>query len=552
MMKLDFKKYVYSPYGSWFVAKPKGSDRVTIDDLHGWTGSSNAVLSIESDDTSSIEFSPYSLTYRKVGEHKMVFSSENEIVLKGNGTNSFHYVLKADMDRFNGNPYDAVFATTISNNILINDFKNSKYLYLVPIRGELTLDAHIIDGEVVPDRVDVHVSPDRDGVYEVAILSTIPGDYKIPQVNFDFDSLEFANKQSFEEMHNLYRDIQDSIEAVYTMWSNFESQCGYFTQDTMICSKAGMCAIWSWDNCFQALAMARRLPQKAFYEFMLPYLYLREDGYMFDYVIDGHIAWQYTKPPVHGYIYKLMMRENEYFSRPEQLKQVLEPMVKNTNWWLTARGVPTYMHGNDSGADNATCFDKYMVVTSPDLYAYLAVQCDVISEIMSIIGDDREVEYRELAVQLASKIDEFLIDGKLHVQSRVTGEYVATDSLVTYKSIIATDMLSDAVKKVVVDIIPRYETKYGLASEPLDSDKYVTNGYWRGAIWAPDQALVITALDTMGYTDYARKLARTYVDAVKHSGCSENVDAVTGEGIRCPMYGWTAGVYIYLSDYLNK
>ncbi|MBO5925811.1 MAG: hypothetical protein J6Q52_06120 [Clostridia bacterium] len=336
------------------------------------------------------------------------------------------------------------------------------------------------------------------------------------------------------------------------MWSNFESKSGYFTQDTQICSKAGMCAIWSWDNCFSALAMARRMPKVAFYEFMLPYIYLRDDGYMLDSITDQKISWEYTKPPVHGYIYRLMMRENEYFSRPEQLKQVLEPMVKNTNWWLTARGVPTYMHGNDSGADNATCFDKYMVVRSPDLYAYLAVQCDVISEIMAMLGDDREVEYRELGVQLASKIDEFLIDGKLHVQSRVTGEYVATDSLVTYKSIVATNMLSDEVKKVVVDIIPRYETRYGLASEPLDSDKYVINGYWSGAIWAPDQALVITALDAMGYTDYARKLASTYVNAVKKSGCSENVDAVSGEGIRCPMYNWTAGVYVYLSDYLNK
>ncbi len=81
--------------------------------------------------------------------------------------------------------------------------------------------------------------------------------------------------------------------------------------------------------------------------------------------------------------------------------------------------------------------------------------------------------------------------------------------------------------------------------------------------WAPIQYVTVRGLDKYGYTTEARRIARNYVDLVTESydltGTlweKYNVDEGNlnvGDEYKMPtMLGWTAGTYVWLTEYLGK
>ena len=80
--------------------------------------------------------------------------------------------------------------------------------------------------------------------------------------------------------------------------------------------------------------------------------------------------------------------------------------------------------------------------------------------------------------------------------------------------------------------------------------------------WAPLQFIAVKAFDNYGYKDTAKRLARKYVSAIddifkKTNNLWEKYNAVDGtinvtnEYDMPDMLGWTAGVYIVCSEYIN-
>lgn len=57
----------------------------------------------------------------------------------------------------------------------------------------------------------------------------------------------------------------------YTLWSCFVRAKDVYKYDAMLMSKKFMCSVWSWDHCFNALAMAEVDKQIALQQFLLPF-----------------------------------------------------------------------------------------------------------------------------------------------------------------------------------------------------------------------------------------------------------------------------------------
>ena len=238
-----------------------------------------------------------------------------------------------------------------------------------------------------------------------------------------------------------------------------------------------------------------------------------------------------------------MMDKTPKFARNEYLSQVYFYIKRNTDWWLNFQGeIPAYFHGNDSGADNATCFDHAEHVETPELQAFLALQCKFLYQTAEKLGLKFDaVHYKKVFEELSARANDRYFDGKLFVIDVNTGEKIYSNALMPLKVIVLGDKLSKELRDYVVDQIKtRYLGNYGVASEAIDSPEYMTDGYWRGPVWGPDQIIIVSALKDIGETNLAETIKNRYKKACVEFGLGENTDVHTGKALRCKNYCWTA------------
>jgi glycogen debranching enzyme len=105
-------------------------------------------------------------------------------------------------------------------------------------------------------------------------------------------------------------------------------------------------------------------------------------------------------------------------------------------------------------------------------------------------------------------------------------------------------MLPKEIQEYIVKQIKEHHLcKGGIASEAVDSEWFVEDGYWRGAVWAPDVIMFVYALRELGYNDLAEQIAANYKNSICKYGFNENSSAITGKGLRAKGYSWTANAY---------
>lgn len=66
-------------------------------------------------------------------------------------------------------------------------------------------------------------------------------------------------------------------------------------------SQNWMNRIWSWDHCFNALALAPGHPDLAWDSFLSLFDHQDASGKLPDYASEGEVVWAYVKPPVQGW-----------------------------------------------------------------------------------------------------------------------------------------------------------------------------------------------------------------------------------------------------------
>jgi len=350
--------------------------------------------------------------------------------------------------------------------------------------------------------------------------------------------------------------------AGYINWSCVVAPEGRLTRSAMLMSKNWMNSLWSWDNCFNAMALIYKQPELAWDQFMILTDHQDTSGVFPDSINDSIVHWSFCKPPIHGWALKWMMERTDFIDKT-RLAEVYEPLCRWTQWWFDYRdddgdAIPQYNHGNDSGWDNSTVFGIRPPVESPDLSAYLIIQMDVLAEVAHILGKTRQAHtWKGRAKVLLNLLFRHSWRGDRFVAPRSGDhEVFESDSLILFMPIILGKRLTkNVLSKLIAGLKEegRFLTEHGLATESLRSPLYQSDGYWRGPIWAPSTMIMVDGLAAAGEIEFARELSRRFCDMAARSGMAENYDAITGNGLRDRAYTWTSSVFLILAhEYLRK
>lgn len=342
--------------------------------------------------------------------------------------------------------------------------------------------------------------------------------------------------------------------AAYLLWANTVSAHGRLTRPAIYMSKNHMINIWSWDNAFSALGVAGMDAELAFDQFAAIFDHQDASGLLPDYVNDKDVAFSFTKPPVHGWALRLIGEQYPDFLTPARRDYLTRAIGLQVSYWLTrarasADVLPAYVHGNDSGWDNATFFAAGGPVETPDLATFLILACDQLAKMTPSAA--ARVHWSATADRLHALLMERLWTGETFTARRPAGEIDAgSDSLIQFMPLLLGKRLAPGIAERLVARLRAgaYLTAWGPATESPDSPLYEDDGYWRGPIWAPTTYLLWDGLRCQGETALAAEVAQRFCTLANRSGMAENFDALTGGGLRDRAFAWTSAVYLLLAS----
>jgi glycogen debranching enzyme len=345
--------------------------------------------------------------------------------------------------------------------------------------------------------------------------------------------------------------------AQYVLWGNFVRRDGVLGYDALYMNKGSMTNIWSWDNCFSAIALARTHPQSALEQLLIILDHQDESGALPDYANDLFASYSCVKPPIYGWTIQKLRERNDFFRERELTARMYEKISRLTRFWLERRlirdwGLCGYWHGNDSGWDNASVFHRGTPLCAPDLAAYLIRQMDALAELAGELGrTEEEARWKARAEEMFTALMRRLHtpDGFVSRLTR-TGEADGNAlCLINQLPLLIHYRMDRAVVDALVKRLEEFEGNYGLFTERRDSPHYRKGGYWLGPVWAPVTLLFVDALYTAGYTGAAARLAAKFRRLPSAGLMAENFDPDTGEGFDDNAFAWTAGVYFVLEEY---
>lgn len=199
-----------------------------------------------------------------------------------------------------------------------------------------------------------------------------------------------------------------------------------------------------------------------------------------------------------------------------------------------------------------------------DLNALLYIYEKNFAWFASVLGDKAAVRrWEKVAAQRKKLMRKYLrnpSDGIWYDYNFVTGERSDVVSAAQFFLLLG-GALSRSEARGVVKSLKVLEYPHGIsACEKGDYPFVYQWSYPNG--WAPVQYVVVRGLDNYGYVDDARRIARHYVDLLTESYEKTgtlwekyNVDEGNlnvGDEYKMPtMLGWTAGAYVWLTEYLG-
>lgn len=443
---------------------------------------------------------------------------------------------------------------------LMNCFRNNCRYVLRAQQGRIEIKQEW-DGSTAA-YCRLHFLPDESGKYLVSLEEAFE-DWQDRGRDFDFEETASSSRKAFETFYASMPSVEAQYEetariAAYVDWSSIVKPCGLLTRESMLMSKNWMCNVWSWDHCFNAMALSYGNPKEAWDQFLVLFDHQKPSGNIPDSVNDSKPIHNYCKPPIHGWALRKLMGVMELSM--EQLAEAYDKLARWTNWWLDCRdenrdGLCEYTHGNDSGWDNATAFLKLPPATLPDLAAFLVLQMDVLAEVAGKLGRlaARRMWEQRRDEMKGRMLEELFVDDLPAAYTGLEKERVETDSLILYLPIVLGKLLPERIRKKMIEVLKgdKFLTAWGLATESPKSSFYESDGYWRGPIWAPSTMLILDGLMECGEKEYVQQVTRRFCEMVGKSGCAENFDALTGDGLRDRAYTWTASVMLVMAhEYL--
>ncbi|MBD0843948.1 amylo-alpha-1,6-glucosidase [Streptomyces sp. TRM68416] len=552
----------FSTYGSWFGISSVLAEKTRAEDLHlvSHQNGMHAVLRLVPSDASTGERAETRVVatssllswVHEAGRIDLAYESPDTVRVRGEGLALRITAAARALTPFSGT---YLYDDPVSGAHVFTSYETGRRCRITLLSGAVTGASGAQALGSAERGLTVAAGP--DGAWEIAVeeLDTARAPY--------VSSATFGKVA--EAARNAFADFVDEVApwrssatpaaelAAYVLWSATVRPVGLVTRPAVLMSKHWMDKVWSWDHCFNALALAPGHPELAWDQFSLPFDHQDESGALPDSVTHSEVLHNFVKPPIHGWTLRHLRRRLSL--TPEQLAEAYDRLSRWTDFWLTARRAPGatlshYQHGNDSGWDNATTFDPERVVVTADLAAFLTLQLHELAALADELGlpDDARWWTRTAEATQAAMLEELWTGGRFVARSVGSGDTWTSASLLDLMPIALGEHLPEDVSAVLADRIEAHLTPHGLATEQLSSPHYLSDGYWRGPIWAPSTVLVEDGLRRAGHQRLADDISARFRALCETYGFAENFDAVTGTGLRDRAYTWTASSYLLLAE----
>ncbi|MER6541347.1 trehalase family glycosidase [Streptomyces sp. NPDC001250] len=554
----------FSTYGSWFDISPVVAEKTYAEDLHlvSHQNGMHAVLRLVPLDPATgeravarVEATPGLLSWFGEGGHvDLAYESPDTVRLRGSGLGISVFAAAQALTPFSGTYF---FHDPATNGHVFTSYETGRRYRVTVLSGTLA-DPAGAQALGSGDR-GLALAAATDGTWEMAIeeLDTSRPPYAS---SAPFDEIVEAAKRGFRDFADAVAPWRSSATpaaelAAYVVWSATVRPTGLVTRPAVLMSKHWMDKVWSWDHCFNALALAPGCPELALDQFALPFDHQDDSGALPDSVTHSEVLYNFVKPPIHGWAFGHLRRRLPTPPSEAELAEIYGRLESWTDFWLTARRapgaqLPHYQHGNDSGWDNATTFDPERVVVTADLAAFLVLQLNELANLATELGRHGEARrWTRAAEETQTALLEQLWSGDRFVARGVAcGDTWSSSSLLDLMPILLGEHLPGEVASALADRIKAHLTPYGLATELTTSPHYLADGYWRGPIWAPATVLVEDGLRRAGHHRLADDISARFRALCETHGFAENFDALTGTGLRDRAYTWTASSYLLLAE----
>jgi hypothetical protein len=554
----------FSTYGSWFDISPVVAEKTYAEDLHlvSHQNGMHAVLRLAPLNTTSgdraetrVEAIPGLLSWIGDSGHiHLAYESADTVRLRGSGLGVDVFAAAHTLTPFSGTYF---FHDPAARAHVFTSYETGRRYRVTLLSGTIAEPAG--DQALSSSDRGLTVTAQAGGTWEIAIeeLDTARPPYASSAT---FDDIVESVRGAFADFVDAVAPWRSSATpaaelAAYVVWSATVRPAGLVNRPAVLMSKHWMDKVWSWDHCFNALALASGCPELALDQYHLPFDRQDDSGALPDSVTHSEVLYNFVKPPIHGWAFGHLRRRLSTPPHQDELAQTYARLERWTDFWLTARRAPDtqlpyYQHGNDSGWDNATTFDPERVVVTADLAAFLVLQLHELAALAEELGKSEEARRWTAAAEATQTalFDQLWTGDRFVARSVATGDTWSSASLLDLMPIVLGEHLPGEVGSALADHIKAHLTPYGLATELPTSPHYLADGYWRGPIWAPATVLVEDGLRRAGHQRLADDISARFRALCETHGFAENFDALTGTGLRDRAYTWTASSYLLLAE----
>ncbi|MCL6674329.1 amylo-alpha-1,6-glucosidase [Streptomyces panaciradicis] len=554
----------FSTHGSWFDVSPVVAEKTYAEDLHlvSHQNGMHAVLRLVPLDPGGgdrvdtrVEATPALLRWiGPRGRIDLAYESPDTVRLRGSGLGVGVLAAAPTLTPFSGTYF---FHDPVADAHVFTSYETGRRYRVTVLRGTTARTSG--DQALGGAERGLAVTGEADGTWEVAIE-----EYETARPPYGpapaFDEVVDRALRAFTGFVDAVAPWRSSATpaaelAAYVLWSATVRPAGLVTRPAVLMSKHWMDKVWSWDHCFNALALARGCPELALDQYHLPFDHQDAGGALPDSVTHSEVLYNFVKPPIHGWAYGQLRRRLPTPPGRAELAGAYDRLARWTDFWLTARRAPAsrlahYEHGNDSGWDNATTFDPERTVATADLAAFLILQMHELASLADELGRaEQAARWAAAAAEMQTELLDRLWTGdRFLARGAATGTTWSSASLLDLMPVVLGEHLPAEVAGALADRVKGHLTPYGLATERTTSPHYRADGYWRGPIWAPATVLVEDGLRRAGHHRLADDISARFRALCETHGFAENFDALTGTGLRDRAYTWTAGSYLLLAE----
>jgi len=554
----------FSAHGSWFGISPVLAEKVRAEDLHlvSHQNGMHAVLCFvpleavtgERAET-AVEATPSRLSWTgSDGRIDLAYETPDTVRLRGEGLSLRVTAATENLTPFSGTYF---YRDPVDGTHVFTSYETGRRYRITVLSGAVA-DVSGAQALGADDR-GLTVTGDADGPWEIAV-EELDSARRPFSSSSTFGEVTETARRSFAEFADTVAPWRSSGTpaaelAAYVVWSATVRPTGLVTRPAVLMSKHWMDKVWSWDHCFNALALAPGSPGLAWDQFSLPFDHQDDSGALPDSVTHSEVLYNFVKPPIHGWtLGHLRRRLPEPLGRTE-LAHAYDRLARWTDFWLTARrapgaALPHYQHGNDSGWDNATTFDPERLIVTADLAAFLILQLRELADLAAELDrpDDARRWTRTADATQSAMLDRLWTGERFVARGVHSDDRWTSSSLLDLMPVVLGEHLPESVSSVLAAHIEAHLTPYGLATELPTSPHYRSDGYWRGPIWAPATVLIEDGLRRAGHQSLADEISARFRALCETYGFAENFDALTGTGLRDRAYTWTASSYLLLAE----